>query len=103
MNKNRKILAGIAILAIAGIATFNVSLNSQNRKVGGISLANVKALASGEDGTSVGTCYLTTNSGTVSEWKVFCDSRTSSTTIYPCPTQTTYGNFLPLAQDRCTK
>jgi hypothetical protein len=99
-NKNRKIiLAGIAILAIAGIATFNVSLNSQNRKVGGISLANVKALASGEDGTSVDYCFIQSNGGKFKE-EIPCDNRTNSSTIYPCLSNT-YNKYS--AQDRCTK
>jgi hypothetical protein len=54
---NKKNLGGIAILAIASIATFNVSLNSQNRKVvADISLANVKALANGENDGSGNLC-----------------------------------------------
>ena len=46
----KKILGGIAVLAIATIAAFNVSLSSQ-ASLSDISLANVEALAGNESGT----------------------------------------------------
>jgi hypothetical protein len=101
---NKKILVGIAVFVTASVATFNVNLNSQTGKaVTDISLANVKALADGENGTTVGTCYLQVNSGMSYDWKMFCDSKTDNSTIYPCPTQTTHGNYSTISQDRCTK
>jgi anti-sigma regulatory factor (Ser/Thr protein kinase) len=42
---NKKILYGIAVLAIAAVAAWNVNLNSQNNDLSDISLANVEALA----------------------------------------------------------
>ena len=47
----KKILGGIAVLAIATIAAFNVSLSSQ-ASLSDISLANVEALAGNESGDS---------------------------------------------------
>ncbi|MDR0699067.1 MAG: hypothetical protein LBG28_07625 [Tannerella sp.] len=79
----KKISGSIVILAIACASVFNMGLNSQSKKVIDISLANNKALANGEEGTSVGTCYL---QGGVDNYvnKIPCDSRTDANTIYPC-------------------
>ncbi len=44
----KKVIGGIAVLAIAALAAFNVNLNSQGHKLSNISLANVEALASNE-------------------------------------------------------
>jgi hypothetical protein len=82
------------------VAAFNVSLNSQNRKAAGFSLANMKALASGEEGTTVGTCYVSGMSGEY-ESKVPCDNRTDNNTIYPC-LSSTLGRY-SIYSDRCTK
>jgi hypothetical protein len=95
---NKKILGGIAILAIA-----SVNLNSQNRKADVISLANSKALANGENGISVEFCYRSVSFAVQSGSKKFCNSSTSNTMIYPCPTSETYGGYWESAKDRCTK
>jgi hypothetical protein len=99
----KKNLGSIAILAIACASVFNMGymgLNSQSKKVIDISLANNKALANGEEGTSVGTCYL---QGGVDNYvnKIPCDSRTDANTIYPCLSSALhyYTNY----SDRCTK
>jgi hypothetical protein len=44
----KKILGGIAILAIAAVAAFNVGFNSQSDDLSDVLLANVEALADGE-------------------------------------------------------
>jgi hypothetical protein len=49
-------LCGIALLAIAATTVFNVNLNSQNKNLSVGALANIEALASEEDGTSL-SCY----------------------------------------------
>jgi hypothetical protein len=46
----KKIFGGIALLAIAAMAAWNVNLNSQSNELSDISLANVEALAN-EGGT----------------------------------------------------
>jgi hypothetical protein len=48
----KKILGGIALLAIAAVAAWNVSLNSQSNDLSDISLANVEALAEENKGCS---------------------------------------------------
>ena len=45
MNK-KKIFGSIAILVIAAIAAFNVNINTQEKGLSDISLANAEALAS---------------------------------------------------------
>jgi hypothetical protein len=47
---NKKILYGIAVLAIAAVAAWNVNFNSQRNDLSDISLANIEALA-GESAT----------------------------------------------------
>jgi hypothetical protein len=41
----KKIFGGIALLAIAAVAAWNVDLNSQSNELSAVSLANVEALA----------------------------------------------------------
>ncbi|WP_139785148.1 hypothetical protein [Parabacteroides sp. Marseille-P3160] len=41
----KKIVGGIAVLAIAAVAAFNVNLNAQEERLSNISLANLEALA----------------------------------------------------------
>jgi len=48
MNKN-KIFGSIAVLAIAAMIAFNVSIYSQEKGLSDITLANVEALAQNED------------------------------------------------------
>src|SRR5690554_470479 len=48
----KKILCGIAVLATAAIAAFNMNLNVNNGEVSSLSLANVVALAGENDGTN---------------------------------------------------
>jgi hypothetical protein len=47
----KKILGGIALLAIAAVAVWNVNLNSQSNKLSGAMLANVEALAEENGGS----------------------------------------------------
>lgn len=46
----KKIVGGIAVLAIAAVAAFNVNLNAQEERLSNISLANLEALAQNENG-----------------------------------------------------
>jgi hypothetical protein len=48
----KKIFGGIAIVAIAAVAAFNVNLSKQSNGLSGISLANVEALADGDQNQS---------------------------------------------------
>ncbi|MDR3184120.1 MAG: NVEALA domain-containing protein [Prevotellaceae bacterium] len=47
MRKN--VLGLIALFVVAIVAAWNVSLNSQNNKLSGLSLANIEALAEGNE------------------------------------------------------
>jgi hypothetical protein len=84
------------------LAAYNLSINKQEDKLANLALENTEALANDEDdGTSATQCFLYLSSGEFSGLKVFCDSRTSATTIYPCP-GTTVSYFSEMAKDRCT-
>jgi len=52
----KKIFGGIAVLAIAAMAAFNVNMNTQNDNLSDLSLANVEALAQSEGGSSSSNC-----------------------------------------------
>jgi hypothetical protein len=75
MKTKQKFLCGIAIIAIAAVATINVSMNSQSTKhLSSVSLENIEALAdeeytSGIPGTNwkgyTVTCSVTTGSSYV--------------------------------------
>jgi|SRR5690554_1842698 len=56
----KKFFVGIAVLAIAAIAAFNVNLNTgQKNDMSVLVLANVEALANNETPPNVITCYST--------------------------------------------
>ena len=51
----KKIFGGVLLLAIAAVAAFNVNFNmNENNKLSSLALANIEALASGEQNTG---CY----------------------------------------------
>lgn len=54
MKKN--LLSGIAILAIAALASFNVNMNNQRESSGLFTLADVEALALIEKGGGTSSC-----------------------------------------------
>jgi hypothetical protein len=56
----KKILGGIALLAIAAVAAWNVDLNSQSNELSAVSLANVEALAqeSKPSSCTIFVCYI---------------------------------------------
>ncbi|MBE8722336.1 NVEALA domain-containing protein [Sphingobacterium pedocola] len=45
----KKILGSLAVIAIAAVATFNVTIGTPNSATATISLSNVEALADGEN------------------------------------------------------
>jgi hypothetical protein len=49
----KKILGGIALLAIAAVAAWNVNLSLQSNDLSGISMANVDALAECENSVNI--------------------------------------------------
>jgi len=71
----KKILGGIAVLAVAALAAWNLNLDSKTNGMSDVKLANVEALADTEGGSSgTFTCYSTYNDC----WFWNC------TTIYRC-------------------
>jgi hypothetical protein len=54
MNIKKRIFGSIVVLAIAGLAAFNINVNKQKNELFDVSIANVEALA-GE--SSSGACY----------------------------------------------
>ncbi len=65
----KKILVGIAVLAIAAIAAFNVNLNTKS-EVSLLTLANIEALAQDESGGSP--CRTLSSGSTVVGWLSGC-------------------------------
>ena len=74
----------VIVILIAGMAT----LKSNSPK--DVFTENLNALTAGE-GIPVNTCYIEYPfGGGSSEWALKCDSQTSTTMIYDCPTSKTY-------------
>ena len=66
----KKLLFGVAVLAITVVVAWNVSFSSQQRTMSDLSLANVEALALGEGGN--GCCKWRTQEGCGGGWAL-CD------------------------------
>jgi hypothetical protein len=72
----KKILGGIAVLAIAAVAAWNVGLSSQkNDGLSDIMLANVEALASGESVLDYRIYYVYAASST--QWTCYTPGRSA--------------------------
>jgi len=52
----KKLLSSLAVLAVAAVATFNVSLDSKKNGLTDVMLANVEALA--QEPGSFGACFI---------------------------------------------
>ncbi|GAB6013572.1 NVEALA domain-containing protein [Viscerimonas tarda] len=86
----KKIIGGLAILAIAAVTVLNVNLSSQKELLSDISLANVEALAQGEWG------------GWDNFWQgqgFYKDEREERR---QCPSSESYGAFLGITYDGMT-
>lgn len=97
----KRIVLTAFILVLVSAAVVRVSHNN-HVCLADLGLENVEALAQSGEGTGVGYCYLdvrTSNMG----YKPFCNSSTSDTQIYPCPSTDSYGSYSESAKDRCTK
>ena len=104
-KRNRKILSSLFALALLATTAVGVAESKKNETtMNDLAMANVEALADGESGggTKVGYCYINQPFTGTLGWKVFCNSNTSASTIYPCEAQS-YGSYLETAIDRCTK
>ena len=64
--------------------------------------ANVEALTLGEP-TPAGTCARRSGPSGKYGNRMFCDSRTNGTMIYPCPTTDSNDLYIEGNMDRCTR
>jgi hypothetical protein len=98
----KKLFLGIVVLvAIVVIAIVNTRGNKHRKMLAtDLALANVEALANSENGIPASWCFKYVTPGTYAV-KLFCDSRTGSNMIYPCP-QESFGYFVSGVTDRCT-
>ena len=101
----KKILSGVFALVLLATAGFGVQESMKsNVELSDLALANVEALANGENGgTPVRTCYTGTiyeDAGSPTSIQP-CDSRTSSSMIYPCPPEKR-GRIYSYTYSNCT-
>ena len=102
----KKIVFFLVAAAIIVAAAVGVSVSARsNDTYMEFALANLESLARNEDGGDDGTpaeyCYHSVLSPNSGHWHYTCDSQTSPSTIYPCPSSMTEGNGSN--RDRCTK
>jgi hypothetical protein len=87
----KKILYGLAVALIAVVATVNVQIAANNKgEASDLMLENVEALAgSPEGGIAVSRCYAKVY-GRAGEGSYYtpCNSKTSGTMFYKCPSPT---------------
>lgn len=100
MRTSLKITAIATVAIVISYITYASYVKPQ-ATMSEIMLANIDALARGEDGTATSICYKIQASGN-STWQVFCDERTSDSMIYPCIKET-HNYYSEYARDRCTK
>ena len=95
--KKKLIFAGAVVLMAAAAVTAYMA----NYRPDPFDLlnANIEALAQ-DEGTSVGSCYVSGYGGTHS-WLPECNRETSIHEIFPCPTIQSY--IAPTASSMCTK
>lgn len=98
-NKFLKI-AGVAVLgAILLCVLFGVFQRPVNRGIW--LMENVEALTLNE-GTPSHSCARRSGPNGKLEQRMFCDSRTSATMIYPCPMASSVDFYVDGNMDRCT-
>lgn len=101
MKKN--ILVGIFALAFLVTVGYGVERMNNYSKLTYLALENVEALADDESGTKVGRCNLEDTWAHERGYRYFCDSRTNDSTIYPCPSSSSFGSYDDNKKERCTK
>lgn len=96
-------LTTLFVVSIVSTVLVN-ALNKTNKEsyIRDLALMHIEALAQGEDGTNVETCY-TDHYEWESTQHLHCNSNTSSTTIYPCPTEWCDGAGYSNSASKCTK
>ncbi len=102
LKMKKRILLGLFALAL--LATAGYGVQKSEAGLSDLALANVEALANGENGgTPVRTCYTGTiyeDAGSPTSIQP-CDSRTSSSMIYPCPPEKR-GRIYSYTYSNCT-
>lgn len=100
-NKKQLLLLTMVIAIVSTIIMFNANKETNpTSRIADIAFTQIEALASDESGTNVGTCYTDHYSWESTQHR-HCDSRTSSSTIYPCPSAWCSGAGMNAAN--CTK
>jgi hypothetical protein len=80
----KKLLGGIAMLAIAGVSAANVVMNSQNNELSSLEFANVEALACTESIKISGSIITVTVCGRTTDWwkyaisGILCSEKTNN-------------------------
>lgn len=100
MKKLKKIavVAMLGTMSFGGYSTYKYVVTTDAEH---LMMENVEALTR-DEGTPAASCAR--RSGVSGEYgsKMFCDSRTNGTTIYPCPTQASKDYYIKGNMDRCT-
>jgi len=87
------------MMCLGGYLTYEC-LEMSNTKY--LLMKNVEALTQGE-ATLVGMCARRSGPSGQYGSRMFCDSRTNSTMIYPCPTTTSNDLYIEGNMDRCSR
>ena len=96
-----KKLFGTMAVAAALFAGYSAYEAQNSVILNDVALANVEALANGtEDGTPSSICYYKQEGSSTIDHKIFCDSRTNESTIYPC-LSADWGGYNSMLTDRC--
>lgn len=98
-----KIFYLFIIVVIALTLSWNYSQSVKYMAYSDLVSANIEALANDESGTTTGYCYTNIDEAFSGKFQYKCNSATSSSAIYPCPTSFTEGWVENMFRDRCTK
>lgn len=96
--KKVAVMAMFGMMCFGGYSTYKY-VETSNAEY--LMMENVEALTQRE-GTDARSCAR--RSGPSGEYssRMFCDSRTNATTIYPCPPQASKDYYIKNNMDRCT-
>lgn len=95
------VVAMFGMMCLGGYSTYEY-VGTTNAEY--LMMENVEALTR-DEGTSVGSCARRSGigGGSAYEERMFCDTRTNGSTIYPCPTKSTLDYYKEGNMDRCTR
>ena len=100
MKKLKKIvvMAMVGMMCFGGYSIYEY-VDTTNATY--LMMKNVEALTQSE-GTPTGTCARRSGPNGKYGNKMFCDSRTDATMIYPCPSSSSNDFYMDNNMDRCT-